>query len=118
MKQSTYIQVDDKKIAVVRNPYERIVTLYRESWDWVGLETWLQRQHIQSQTELYTNELCITLEHWESDCKDLDISPDKKSMELLTKKYSMDYKRWYGTRLLDIATPIVERDLVTFGYRF
>ena len=92
MKQSSYIQVGDKKVAIVRNPYERIIALYRESW-------------IESQTELYNDELSITLEHWESDCKDLDISPDKKRMELLTKKYSTDYKRWYGRRLMKIVTP-------------
>ena len=118
MKQSSYIQVGDKKVAIVRNPYERIITLYRESWNWVGLEIWLEKERIESQTELYNDELSITLEHWESDCKDLDISPDKKRMELLTKKYSTDYKRWYGRRLMKIVTPIVEQDLMTFGYRF
>jgi hypothetical protein len=98
MRQSIYIELGDKKIGVVRNPYERVVNLYRESWNWCGFEKWLAKA--------------------ESDFKALGITPDKKSMELLYKKYSSDYRRWYDTSLKDMITPIAQTDLDTYGYRF
>lgn len=119
MKQSICIEVDDCTIGVVRNPYERVITLYRESWDWIGLEDWVRRTNIQLQSDVYKDcHAVVCLETWEADFKALGITPDKKSMELLYKKYSTDYKRWYGTNLLNIISPIVQQDLDTYGYRF
>jgi|TARA_B110000240_G_C13175977_1_gene315661 hypothetical protein len=119
MRQSIYIELGDKKIGVVRNPYERVVNLYRESWNWCGFEKWLAKAEILSQTEVYRDCIfVVTLESWESDFKALGITPDKKSMELLYKKYSSDYRRWYDTSLKDMITPIAQTDLDTYGYRF
>ena len=120
MNQTILIELSDKQIGIVRNPYERIITLYRESWDWIGLENWLSRTNIQPQCTLYTDcDSIVRLENWESDCLDLDFTiPDENALKMLDKKYSTDYKRWYGTNLKDIVSDIVKPDLDTYGYRF
>ena len=119
MNQTILLDISDKQIGIVRNPYERIITLYRDSWDWIGLEKWLQKSIIEPQCELYKDcDAVVTLESWKDDFKSLGITPDKNSIELLYKHYSEDYRRWYGQNLKDIVRPIVLLDLSTYGYRF
>ena len=89
MRQSIYIEIDSKKVAVVRNPYERVITLYRESWDWIGLSDWVQKNEITPQSELYKDcEYIICLESWKEDLDALGLEPTEKEAELLYKKYS------------------------------
>ena len=119
MRQSIYIEIDSKKVAVVRNPYERVITLYRESWDWIGLSDWVQKNEITPQSELYKDcEYIICLESWKEDLDALGLEPKEKEAELLFKKYSTDYRRWYGRPLKTTITPLVQSDLDTYGYRF
>jgi hypothetical protein len=119
MRQSTYIEIDSKKVAVVRNPYERVITLYRESWDWIGLSDWLEKNEIIAQSELYKDcEYIISLESWKEDLDALGLEPEEKEVELLYKKYSTDYRTWYGRPLKTTVTPLVQSDLDTYGYRF
>ena len=119
MKGSFYILVDGAKVPVIRNPYERIITMYRESWDWCGLEKWLEKQTIESQADLYVGEYpFITLETWEGDSNAFVIAPGEKSIQAMAASYSTDYTRWYSERLKKIVAPIVEPDLLTFGYTF
>jgi len=119
MKGSFYILVDGAKVPVIRNPYERIITMYRESWDWCGLEKWLEKQTIESQADLYVGEYpFITLENWEGDSNAFGIAPGEKSIQAMAASYSTDYTRWYSERLKKVVAPIVEPDLLTFGYTF
>ena len=120
MKQTILIELSNKQIGIVRNPYERIITLYRDSWNWIGLEKWLSKAHIQPQCTLYKDyDGIVRLEEWRSDFADLGLQvPDKKYMKYLHKKYSTDYTRWYGTNLKDMVAPLVKPDLDTYGYRF
>jgi len=113
------IEIDDSKIGVIRNPYERIIHLYRESWDWVGLEAWIEKSTIKPQAELIQDlDGFVTLEHWQDDFDALELTPPKNSMNKLYKYYSEDYRRWYGQNLKTLVRPIVLPDLETFGYRF
>tara|TARA_B100001778_G_scaffold297379_1_gene270833 strand:+ start:7289 stop:7648 length:360 start_codon:yes stop_codon:yes gene_type:complete len=119
VNQTFCIDINDAKIAVVRNPYERIISLYRGSWNWIGILDWVQKYQLKPQCELYKDyDYVICLESWEDDCNVLGITPDKNSMEMLKKKYSEDYRRWYGRTLLKIVAPLVKPDLDTYGYRF
>ena len=120
MKQTIYVELSDYKISIIRNPYERIITLYRGSWNWIGLEDWIRKTNIKPQCELYENcDGIVRLEDWECDFTDLDLQvPDEKYMETLYKKYSTDYTRWYGRNLKDMVAPLVKPDLDTYGYRF
>ena len=55
MNQSLILKHDNKKIAVVRNTYERAVFHYMHSMDWVGFDTWLYEGKLSNQLELYKN---------------------------------------------------------------
>ena len=119
MNESFWIEIDTLKVGILRNPYERVIHLYKESWDWIGLEKWIEKTTITSQLELSKEcDVVVCLESWEDDFKSLGITPDKNSMNKLCKHYSEDYRRWYGQNLKTLVRPIVLPDLETYGYRF
>jgi len=119
VNESFWVEIDTLKVGILRNPYERVIHLYKESWDWVGLEEWIEKTTITSQLELSKEcDVVVCLESWEDDFKSLGITPDKNSMNKLCKHYSEDYRRWYGQNLKTLVRPIVVQDLTTFGYRF
>ena len=43
MNQSLFLEYDKAKIPVIRNPYERLVSLYRDSWDYIGFDKWIEK---------------------------------------------------------------------------
>ena len=118
MNQSLFLEYDSGKIAVVRNPYERLVSLYRDSWDWYGFDKWIADNNIKSQAELYSDYTeVITLEYWEQDCIALDIEPINSSI-LMKQTISNDYKRWYTNKSLIMAARIIKPDIDTYGYSY
>ena len=118
MNQSLYLEYDSGTIGVIRNPYERLVALYRNSWDWIGFDKWIEKSNLLSQVELYKecNEI-ITLEHWEQDCIALDIEPIDSSI-LMKQTISNDYRRWYTNKSLILVAKIIKPDLDTYGYSY
>ena len=126
MNQSLFLEYDKKgflttrsgSIGVIRNPYERLVSLYRDSWDWSGFEVWIKDNEIEGQWSLYKDcDYIISLEHWEQDLIALNVEP-KNSSILMDQTFSDDWKRWYGKGLLDVVYPLVSKDLTTYGYSF
>lgn len=119
MSESSWIEVDNFKIGIVRNPYERIIHLYKEGWDYNGLEQWLEKQKVLPQSELYKDcDAVVCLESWERDFDELGITPDKNTFDKLESKYTSDYRRWYTQSLKDEVDQRVKQDLETYGYRF
>jgi len=119
VNESFWVELDNCKVGIIRNPYERIIHLYKGSWDWVGLREWIEKSDITPQSELAKEcDAIVCLESWEDDFKSLGITPDKNSMNKLYKHYSEDYRRWYGEDLKSLVRPLVVQDLTTFGYRF
>ena len=113
------IELDNYKIGIIRNPYERIITSYKESWDWIGLADWIEKVGLGPQCELLSEcDAIVCLEDWEIDFDALDLSPNKNSMNKLSKNYSQDYRRWYSQDMKDLVHQIVLPDLHTYGYRF
>ena len=49
MSQSLYLVSNKTKIGVIRNPYERAVTEYQNSLNYIGFDEWLQANPMQSQ---------------------------------------------------------------------
>ena len=94
MNQSLYLEYDKGTIGVIRNPYERVVALYRSSWDWIGFEKWIDKSNLQSQVDLYKecNEI-ITLENWEQDLIALKIDEVTNSSILIELKI-IEYKKY------------------------
>ena len=119
VNQPTLIYLDNFKIGIGRNPYERVVTLYKEGWDYNGLEQWLKNRKILPQSELYKDcDAVVCLESWERDFDELGMTPDKNTFDKLESKYSSDYRRWYTQSLKDEVDQLAKQDLDTYGYRF
>lgn len=109
----------DKNIGIVRNPFERVISLYKASWGYSTLAQWLDSNEITPQCELYKDcDAVITLESWKTDSEALGITPDKDILTKLESMYSSDYKRWYGEELKKRIEAIAQSDLDTYGYRF
>ena len=53
MSQSLFLTCDDKSIGVVRNPYERVVTEYFYSFNYIGFDNWVTEFTPPPQVELY-----------------------------------------------------------------
>ena len=119
MNQSLYLEYDSGTIGVIRNPYERLVALYRNSWDWIGFDKWIEKSNLLSQVELYKecNEI-ITLEHWEQDLIALKIDEVTNSSILMEQKIAEDYRRWYTNKSLNMTAVLVKPDLDTYGYSY
>ena len=118
MNQSLFLEYDKAKIPVIRNPYERLVSLYRDSWDWYGFDKWIIQEKPRSQVDLYSHyDKVITLEYWEQDCIALDIEPIDSSI-LMKQTISNDYRRWYTSKSLILVAKIIKPDLDTYGYSY
>jgi len=119
VKNISSISLDKYKIGLVRNPYERLVTEYKDSWNYCGFEQWIRESDIQPQSVVLQDcDAVVSVESWETDFAALGLTPDKDILDKLMLKYSTDYRRWYGTACLDAASSIVQSDLDTYGYRF
>ena len=119
MNQNLYLEYDKGTIGVIRNPYERVVALYRSSWDWIGFEKWIDKSNLQSQVDLYKecNEI-ITLENWEQDLIALKIDEVTNSSILIELKIAEDYRRWYTDKSLNMTAALMKPDLLTYGYSY
>ena len=53
MNLSLYLESDKGRIGVVRNPYERLVSAYYQSLDYIGFDKWIEEQQIPTQYSLY-----------------------------------------------------------------
>ena len=62
MSQSLYLVSNKTKIGVIRNPYERAVTEYQNSLNYIGFDEWLQANPMQSQKEVEQKFLFCNLE--------------------------------------------------------
>ena len=119
MNQSLFLESDSKTIGVVRNPYERIVALYRSSWDWIGFDKWIKKSNLQSQANLYKDcDIIITLENWEQDLIALNMEQVTNSSILMEQTIAKDYRRWYTNKSLDMTALLVKPDLDTYGYTY
>ena len=72
MSQSLYLVSNKTKIGVIRNTYERAVTEYQNSLNYIGFDEWLQANPMQSQKEMYKDmDVLIRLEDWEHELEEL-----------------------------------------------
>ena len=119
MNQSLFLEYDRGTIAVIRNPYERLISLYRDDWDYIGFDNWVAKNDLQSQAALYEKcEVIITLENWEQDLISLSIDEPKNSSILMEQTISDDYRRWFTNKSLMLTARLVRPDLNTYGYTF
>ena len=70
------VKCKTKTIGVIRNPYERAVSEYYASLNYIGFDKWIYKFTPEQQTDLYKDcDYIIRYESWKQDLKDLDLHP-------------------------------------------
>ena len=118
MRETSYIEIGKTKYGLVRNPYERVIHSYRESWNWIGIMDWVEKYPPELQCELYKGMPTISLEYYHDDLPPNTPIDVKNKLKRLKKMYSDDYRRWYSQKMKSKIDPLIKKDLETYGYRF
>ena len=117
MSQSLYLELDNKLIGVIRNPYERVVSLYKLSYYWIGFDKWLLEEKPETQCSLYEDcDYLIRLENWQEELDKLGVPTNNSFLKKVW--VSTDYKRWYTVKSLNLVTQLYHEDIKRFGYRY
>ena len=75
------VKCKSKTIGVIRNPYERAVSEYYASLNYIGFDKWIYDFTPEQQTDLYKDcDYIIRYESWEQDLKDLNLHPKDTSI--------------------------------------
>ena len=118
MSQSLILTYDGEDIAVVRDTYERAVSCYLNSFDYIGFDKWLVEGNLLSQKELYKN--CthfVDFENWKNELEMLDLHPKDTSIMVGLKSIS-DYKNWYTMKSATLIYQLYHEEINHFGYSY
>jgi len=118
MNQILILEDDDKKIAVVRNTYERAVFHYLHGLNFIGFDNWLMEGNLLSQKEIYKD--CthfIDFNDWENELKTLNLHPKDTSV-MKGHKQITDYKNWYTLKSVQVIFHLYSDELKQFGYSY
>jgi hypothetical protein len=107
-----------KTVGVVRNPYERVIALYRAAWMPIGIRKWTLMQDFKSQKELYKScDDIISYSGWMEELNELNpIHPDTSQVERV--EISKDFRSWYDWELKEIVDKFAIEDCEEYGYTF
>jgi len=106
------------KIGVVRNPYERVVTEYFYSFNYIGFDKWLTEFTPAPQVELYKNcDIIINFNDWQKELQELNLQPKDTSI-LDDIKIITDWQRWYTIKSKNYVAVLYKDDITTYGYTF
>jgi len=118
MNQSLLLNYDNKSIGVVRNPYERLVALYMQSFDFIGFDKWVLKNRPELQTVLYKDcDFLIRFEAWQEELKFHDLHPKDTSI-LQDEQITMMWDNWYTIKSKTLVYGLYHRDIETYGYSF
>ena len=109
---------NNKTIGVTRNPYERVVSLYMLSLDYIGLDKWIDKHKPIMQTEQFAScDYLIRFENWEQELLDLEVDViDKSEVEKSIEVY--DRKGWYTVNTRSHVAELYHNDIITYGYSY
>ena len=112
------VKCKTKTIGVIRNPYERAVSEYYASLNYIGFDKWIYEFTPEQQTDLYKDcDYIIRYESWKQDLKDLDLHPKDTSI-LESLKVNEDWRNWYTLRTRTIIAELYLKDITTYGYSY
>lgn len=118
MNQSLFLNYDKQTIGVIRNPYERVVALYMQSLDYIGLDNWLAKCPPEKQVVLYKDcDHLVRFEAWEDELKFHDLHPKDTSI-LKDEEIVPMWNRWYTMKTKTLVYSLYREDIKTYGYSF
>tara|TARA_B100002019_G_scaffold290692_1_gene308970 strand:- start:969 stop:1325 length:357 start_codon:yes stop_codon:yes gene_type:complete len=118
VSQPLLLTYDSKTIGVVRNPYERLVALYQQSFDFIGFDNWIAKSKPELQTVLFKDcDYIIRFEAWEDELKFHNLHPKDTSI-LQDEQVTMMWDTWYTMKTKTLVYSIYRKDIETYGYSF
>lgn len=118
MNQSLLLNYDNKTIGVVRNPYERVVSLYMQGLDYIGFDKWLVKNKPEKQVVLYKDcDHLVRFEDWETELKLFDLHPKDTSI-LQDESVVPMYDKWYTMKTKTLVYSMYHEDIEYYGYSF
>ena len=115
---SLKLKYKNNSIGVVRNPYERVVTEYFYSFNYIGFDKWVTEYTPKLQVELYKDcDYIINFNDWQQELKELNLHPKDTSV-LEDVKIVTDWKRWYTMKSKTYIAVLYKDDIMTYGYSF
>ena len=118
MNQSLLLTYDSKSIGVIRNPYERLVALYQQGFDFIGFDNWIVKNKPELQTVLYKDcDYIIRFEAWQDELKFHNLHPKDTSI-LEDEQVTMMWDNWYTMKTKTLVYSIYRKDIETYGYSF
>ena len=109
------VKCKNKTIGVIRNPYERAVSEYFVSLNYIGFDKWIYDFTPEQQTDLYKDcDYIIRYESWEQDLKDLNLHP--KDTSILDDVKEIDgWRNWYTLHSRSTIGVLYKEDIITYG---
>ena len=115
---SLKLKYKNNSIGVIRNPYERVVTEYFYSFNYIGFDKWITDFTPTPQVELYKDcDFIINFSDWQQELKEFDLHPKDTSI-LEDVKIVTDWQRWYTMKSKTYIAVLYKDDIVTYGYSF
>ncbi|NDG52678.1 MAG: hypothetical protein EBY39_06600 [Flavobacteriia bacterium] len=105
-------------IAVIRNPYERLVSGYLASFGYESFEEYLNEGLHRAQAYELNGIPYIKLENWETEVAEKDIDISEYSPDISKLDYASDYRCWYDKKLKKKVKTLTRADRITYNYTF
>ena len=115
---SLTLKYKNNSIGVVRNPYERVVTEYFYSFNYIGFDKWVAEFTPTLQVELYKDcDYIVNFADCKKELEELNLHPKDTSI-LEDVKIVTDWQRWYTMKSKTYIAVLYKDDIVTYGYSF
>tara|TARA_B110000211_G_C13781172_1_gene421980 strand:+ start:296 stop:652 length:357 start_codon:yes stop_codon:yes gene_type:complete len=116
MNQSLFLVSDKISIGVIRNPYERVITEYHNSINYIGLDKWLNENKMPLQKAMYKDcDILIRLEDWEHELEEQNLVV--KDTSILDNLFVAPmWEQWYTLSTQSSVALVYKEDITTFGY--
>lgn len=112
------LQYENETIGVVRNPYERLIALYIQSFDFIGLDNWIDKYKPELQSVMYKDcQHLIRFEAWEEELKFHNLHPKDTSI-LDDEEVTLMWDKWYTLRTKTHVYELYAADIEKYGYSY
>lgn len=112
------LQYENETIGVVRNPYERLIALYIQSFEFIGLDNWIDKYKPELQSVMYKDcQHLIRFEAWKEELKFHNLHPKDTSI-LDDEEVTMMWDKWYTLNTKTHVYELYHTDITKYGYSF
>ena len=112
------LKYEEQSIGIVRNPYERLVSMYFQSLNYIGFDKWIEENTPEKQIVLYKDcDILVRFEAWENELNFHNLHPKDTSI-LQDESITPMWDRWYTIKTKTLVYRLYYEDIETYGYSF